>query len=291
LKILRSWAQRFEANGWVAREQVPGAEARSAIPVEYMVQNAKHANPPALLFSVLNLANSAKDSSFIKKQLMMILPMLERNLKWLIRTQRGQIHPEFCRLLKDRMECPQVLKMPAFRWRGRSKHHNLNSGLDDYPRGDFANRYELHVDLACWIAFGAKSLLHLHRVLGVRNVKAERKLGKVYRKIMFSLEHLHWDKERRIFSDLTISDEGQLMFAQHQGYVNLFPLIFGFIHPDSDHFKATLDLIEDEDRLWTPYGIRSLSKSDPYFMKGDEYWTGPIWININYLVLSSLKKV
>ena len=39
------------------------------------------------------------------------------------------------------------------------------------------------------------------------------------------------------------------------------------------------------------YGIRSLSVSDPFYDKGDKYWTGPIWINLNYLIVSSLKKV
>lgn len=37
------------------------------------------------------------------------------------------------------------------------------------------------------------------------------------------------------------------------------------------------------------FGVRSLSASDSFYMKGDQYWTGPIWININYLLLSSLK--
>lgn len=39
------------------------------------------------------------------------------------------------------------------------------------------------------------------------------------------------------------------------------------------------------------YGIRSLSRSDPFYNRGDKYWTGPIWININYMILAGLKKV
>jgi len=295
LEVLQSWANRVEHNGWVAREQVPGSEARRAVPVEYIIQNTKHANPPVVLMSLLKLARrvhqtgNLKEKEMIVHQLHHIAPHFQRNLKWLIRTQRGQVHPQFCKLMQGHRTCPRVLKLPAFRWRGRSKYHNLNSGLDDYPRGDFANRFELHVDLACWVAFGAQGMLEMYGLLGVKcEEKMRHKFKMIYRRVRFSLDHLHWDAERKIYSDLTISDQGKMMYVQHQGYVNLFPLLFGFIEKDSPRLKATLDLIEDRTRLWTDFGLRSLSHSDPYYMNGDQYWTGPIWINMNYLVLSAL---
>uniref|UniRef100_A0A8C2JAL6 Mannosyl-oligosaccharide glucosidase n=1 Tax=Cyprinus carpio TaxID=7962 RepID=A0A8C2JAL6_CYPCA len=51
--------------------------------------------------------------------------------------------------------------------------------------------------------------------------------------------------------------------------------------------------IQDPERLWTPYGLRSLSHSDPLYMKRNTehdapYWRGPIWININYLAVRAL---
>lgn len=296
LEILESWANRIEHNGWAAREQVPGNEARRAVPVEYIIQNTKHANPPALLMTLLKLAKHArstknkKERNFIVHKLHHIVPQFEKNLKWLIRTQRGQIHPHFCRLMSDTIPCKRVLKLPAFRWRGRSKYHNLNSGLDDYPRGSFANRFELHVDLACWVAYGAKTMLELYELLEVKGGwKQRRRFQKIYRRVRFSLERLHWDEERKLYSDLTITEDGDMQYVPHKGYVNLFPLLFGFIDKNSTKFKSTLDLIEDPEHLWTDFGLRSLSRSDPYYMKGDKYWTGPIWININYLVLAALK--
>lgn len=49
-----------------------------------------------------------------------------------------------------------------------------------------------------------------------------------------------------------------------------------------------MNLIYDPERLWTEYGVRSLSLSDEYYGEGENYWRGPIWININYMILDSL---
>ena len=47
-------------------------------------------------------------------------------------------------------------------------------------------------------------------------------------------------------------------------------------------------LTSSETGLWTKYGIRSLSINDPYYRLGDNYWTSPIWMNINFLIAGSL---
>lgn len=47
-------------------------------------------------------------------------------------------------------------------------------------------------------------------------------------------------------------------------------------------------LTSSETGLWTEYGIRSLSINDPYYRLGDNYWTSPIWMNINFLISGSL---
>ncbi|CAO3614551.1 unnamed protein product [Mucor fragilis] len=76
----------------------------------------------------------------------------------------------------------------------------------------------------------------------------------------------------------------------HKGYLSLFPMTLGLLPADSPKLGAILDIIENEDELWSPYGLRSLSASDPIFGTGENYWRGPIWININYLTLQSLYK-
>jgi len=70
--------------------------------------------------------------------------------------------------------------------------------------------------------------------------------------------------------------------------VGLFPLALGIIDPGSPHLVPILNYIISKEHLWTEYGILSLSKNDTYFGTGENYWKGPIWININYLILASL---
>lgn len=50
-------------------------------------------------------------------------------------------------------------------------------------------------------------------------------------------------------------------------------------------------MVRDPDHLWSEFGIRSLSKQDEHYGKGENYWRGPIWIQMNYLALSALYKV
>ena len=54
-----------------------------------------------------------------------------------------------------------------------------------------------------------------------------------------------------------------------------------------------LTSLTNPDLLYTPYGLRSLSKNSPLYMKKNTehdapYWRGPIWININFLAIRSL---
>ena len=77
----------------------------------------------------------------------------------------------------------------------------------------------------------------------------------------------------------------------HEGYISLFPLLLSLLEPSSPHLGSVLSLLRDPEQLWSPYGIRSLSKSHPLFGKGEDYWRGPIWIQMNYLALGALYNV
>lgn len=48
--------------------------------------------------------------------------------------------------------------------------------------------------------------------------------------------------------------------------------------------------MSDPAHLWSAYGLRSLSASHPLFGQGEDYWRGPIWIQMNWMALGALDK-
>lgn len=84
---------------------------------------------------------------------------LKRHYDWFRRTQRGQIK-QYSRKARSRTE--------AYRWRGRSEHHVLTSGMDDYPRGT-PHAGELHLDLISWMAFFTRTMREISGFVGEKD--------------------------------------------------------------------------------------------------------------------------
>ena len=40
------------------------------------------------------------------------------------------------------------------------------------------------------------------------------------------------------------------------------PFVVGLMGPEHPHLESVLDLIQDPEELWSPYGLRSLSPKD-----------------------------
>ena len=109
---------------------------------------------------------------------------------------------------------------------------------------------------------------------------------RIAKKYAENVEKLHWSEERQMYFDSSTNGT----FEEHVGYVSLFPLMLGVTAPDSPRLSALLDALLDEAQLYTPHGVRSLSKQDAFFANGEDYWRGHIWMNCNYMILSSLKQ-
>jgi mannosyl-oligosaccharide glucosidase len=211
-----------------------------------------------------------------------IYPKIRSNWQWFRRTQRGEIK-QWDRQARNSKE--------AYRWRGRTPNHTLTSGLDDYPRANPPHVGELHVDLISWMGFSTRLLRSIaERLVGEDYEDDVAEYEQVEKHILWNLEDLHWNDERQSFCDLSVGENDESVFLCHNGYLTLFPFLLGLLPADSPKLGALLDMVYDPEELWSPYGLRSLSKSDEFFYTGEVYWRGPVWANINYMALASLHK-
>ncbi|KAJ2905292.1 putative glycoside hydrolase family 63 protein [Zalerion maritima] len=305
LEIVRSWYNLMDDEGWIAREQILGAEARSKVPPEFQVQYPHYANPPTL-FLVLDtfvdklqkmngslappkeslsqgvtLATAHLDNPEVGLELLrQLYPLLKRQFNWFRRTQNGDIK-SYDREAYSTKE--------AYRWRGRTVEHILTSGLDDYPRPQPPHPGELHLDLMSWMGMMTKSLINISSALGMPE-EAES-----YKKVLNAIEHnlvdLHWSEEEGCFCDATIDDYEEHQLVCHKGYMSLFPFMTGLIKPDDSKMDKILDLISDKEELFSLHGIRSLSKKSEFYGTNENYWRSPVWINMNFLTVQQLQNL
>lgn len=313
------WLDLINMEGWIPREQILGDEARSKVPAEFVVQRNENANPPTLFLALQELieqlsSNPEKwDSQPTLPFLRRLYPRLKTWFEWYNTTQTGPL--------------PH-----SYRWRGRDKDTNLflnpktlTSGLDDYPRASHPSADERHVDLHCWMALSSGIMASVARLLGEPHQEYERTHQVLSDNNL--LNELHWSEQLRAYSDFgnhtqavslqqekvyvppgqprhqfpvarlvrSVRRAPKLQYVNALGYVSLFPFLLHVLTPDSPQLEHILRDMRDPDKLWTPYGLRSLSKSDPLYMKRNTehdppYWRGPIWINLNYLAVRALHR-
>ena len=298
LQVVRSWFNLMDDDGWIGREQILGGEARSKVPVEFQVQYPHYANPPTL-FLILEALIDKLNEKFIPKStgdayenirsahlqnpeiaiayLRDLYPLLKRHYSWFRKTQWGEIKAY------DREAFSQK---EGYRWRGRTPQHILTSGLDDYPRPQPPHPGELHVDLISWIGLMTKSMRRIAEAIGEEDDAQEFQVHETA--IVKNIDDLHWDRAAQTYCDATVDDYEESVHVCHKGYISVFPFLTGLVPVESPRLGAILDLIADPSELWSDYGLRSLSAKNEFYGTDENYWRGPIWINMNYLALKSL---
>ncbi|KAL9126637.1 MAG: hypothetical protein Q9217_004340 [Psora testacea] len=301
LKIVQSWFSLIDEDGWIAREQILGHEARSKVPQEFTVQYPHYANPPTLFLifeSLIDKLNSEtpikstadpldsirnshlENRDFAIDYLKTLYPLLKRHYFWFRKTQRGDIKSYD----RDAFSTKE-----AYRWRGRTERHILASGLDDYPRPQPPHPGELHTDLISWMGMMTRSMRRIAVTIGENDDAKEYQGYEIA--IIHNIDDLHWDEKEQTYCDASIDDYEESVHVCHKGYVSIFPFLTGLLPPDSPRLKAVLDLMSDPEEIWSPYGLRSLSKRDEYYGTDENYWRSPVWMPLNYLAVKSLLEI
>ncbi|GME97110.1 unnamed protein product [Ambrosiozyma monospora] len=234
LDILKSWFSLIDDDGWIAREQILGDEARSKVPAEFVVQNPRIANPPTMMLvftKMLELASEKKkqqlsgvkldsqtpftlkseelgDSHLENPDLLIgyaseIYPELRKHYEWFRRTQRGESDNV------DR-ECHNPAEI--YRWKGRTAEHCLPSGIDDYPRCE-ADIAELNVDLIAWMGVMTRAMRDISALLG--KTEDSKEYSKRLEDIIINMDEIHWSEENSSYCDVTLDDEDENLFECH----------------------------------------------------------------------------
>ena len=303
LGIVKSWLSLVDDDGWIAREQILGGEARSKVPEGFQVQFPHHANPPTLFLILVKFidafekAQAAGDASgplssispddlpsahvhhpgVALQYLREIYPKLRRHYNWFRSTQSGEVRAWDRKAFSSK---------EAYRWRGRTPGFCFTSGLDDYPRAEPPHTGELHVDLLSWVGMMTRCMKRIALTIGEADDAAE--YAGIEHAVTKNIDDLHWSEKDKAYCDATIDNFDESTHVCHKGYISLFPVLVGLVEKGSPKLGNVLDLMEDPKELWSDFGLRSLSRADDKFGTGDNYWKGPIWININYLAIQRL---
>ncbi|KAJ8898308.1 hypothetical protein PR048_003668 [Dryococelus australis] len=315
LDIMSHWFDLMNVEGWIPREQILGQEALAKVPEEFVIQRNSYANPPTffltLQFILRRFAVTLLDKPERLATLERLYPRLEKWFNWFNTTQVGDM-------------------AGTYRWQGRDatttrelNPKTLTSGLDDYPRASHPNIDERHVDLRCWISLASSALAEIAHLLNRNGEKYSNTF--LYLTNNELLDKLHWSSRTESYSDYGLHTDAVILKRppppkqpghhhppQNQekirvvlkdpelrfvdttfGYVSLFPFLLLLVEPTSPNLGKILDDLRNPDLLWTDYGLRSLARTSPLYMKYNTehdppYWRGPVWININYLAVRAL---
>ncbi|XP_031842800.1 mannosyl-oligosaccharide glucosidase isoform X2 [Nomia melanderi] len=306
LDIINHWFDLMNVEGWIPREMILGQEALSKVPEEFVTQINTNANPP-MFFLTLSFILEHNQEEILERHFQFLdrlYPRLQAWFNWFNTTQIGDIPS-------------------TYRWRGRDGTTNrelnpktLTSGLDDYPRASHPNVDERHVDLRCWIAIAADIMYQISNIISHPNEKYQE----TYKYLSDNnlLNQLHWSPNTQTYADFglhtdkvtlkrptspprshvqssemirVVLEDPTLKYVDSSfGYVSLFPYILQIVDPESPQLGKMLEDLTNPNLLWTKYGLRSLAKTSPLYMKYNTehdppYWRGPIWMNLNYLTV------
>ncbi|XP_072026671.1 mannosyl-oligosaccharide glucosidase-like [Amphiura filiformis] len=318
-EIIGHWLDLMNAEGWIPREQILGSEARVKVPNEFVVQRNENANPPTLFLPIQSLLRDTKSkrNKLFMDYLRHIYPRLQVWYNWFNTTQTGPVNWSY----RWRGRDPTI--------NNELNPKTLTSGLDDYPRASHPSDLERHIDLRCWMTLASGVMSEIAQAIGEPFADYQT----MYEKLSDNklLGELHWSERGKMFSDygnhtqnvalqhpapppmpkpqpgkrpvrppklpmvrvLTSKSGPSYKFVDTFGYMSLFPFVLEILEPDSPYLGQILSDLNNAKLLWTKYGLRSLSKSDPLYMKYNTehdppYWRGAIWINMNYLTVRAL---
>jgi hypothetical protein len=155
--------------------------------------------------------------------------------------------------------------------------HPYSSGLDDSPI--FDGPFPLaSPDLGAYLVLQDRLLCHHFTAAGEtdRATACTRRADRT-----FKLLQQMWDAPTGRF----LSRAGDKVVTSYAA-VSLLPLLTGELLPDQA--AALVAALHDPVQFGTPWGVPTVAVDDPAFSM-ERMWRGPVWVNINALLVEGLK--
>lgn len=223
------------------------------------MDNSDLTQPPVLAWGVYNVYKKTNDRQFLEESVC----VLERYLTWDIenRDKNGNGLLEWLTEPDDLLcKCGE-------------------SGLDDSPRFDFD--YDMDaIDFSSFIASDAEYLSKIFIELG-DNIKG-KKWQKISDDIKAKINQLMWDEKTSLYYDRLFSGEFSMLVTP----ASFFPMFAGV--PSKERAEKMVKVLKDKTLLWSEAPLSSIAQNHPTF--ASSMWRGGVWLNLNYLVISGLKK-
>ena len=218
----------------------------------------KDTQPPVMAWSIWRLYQTSHDRAFLAYA----FPILRDYHQWLL----------------DHRRLPSGL----FSW-----VHPFESGMDNSPR--FANRgvskiadmkHLAAIDLSSYIVLQDETLAKMAAELGFpADAGAYRAQAADLRTL---INQQLWDPDTGLYYDRD-TNTGRLI--KIKSTASLIPLFCGV--PDPAQAQRLRDHILNPAEFNTPMPLPSVARDDPAFEK--DMWRGPVWINIDYMLILGLE--
>ena len=209
--------------------------------------------PPLIGWAALRIAQKTGDQSFIKT----VLPSLEKNNQW---------------WLTNRItDCGLIYTLGG-----------LETGQDNSPRFDYGptiaadmNAYLLHQMHACAALAGM-----------IGDIGKARFWQKKAAQFAARIRQILYDPVDLVFYDRRLDTGENVRVLSPSG---LLPLWAGDVLPLKEAKAAIQRTLLNEDRMFGKVPFPSVAYCDPTY-RADDWWRGPTWMPIAYLMLECLAK-
>lgn len=159
--------------------------------------------------------------------------------------------------------------------------HPFSSGLDDSPLWDHGMPVE-SPDLNTYLCLQAEALARMAHALA-RPEEAAAWRAQADQLCQALVDHLY-DPASGLFWAQRMTEEGHERVPALT-VASLLPLLTGRLPPSVR--AGLLDRMADPELFWTAYPVPTVARSDPAY-DPDRMWRGPVWVNVNYLLVDGL---